>query len=47
MLVAELQPDSPKLLDLNNRFGQMAQDIDILTCYETKETKTVVKLVRD
>jgi hypothetical protein len=42
-LVYELRKGSPTLDDLNERFGKVAQDIDILTCFETQRTKTVVK----
>jgi hypothetical protein len=42
-LVYELRKGSPTLDDLNERFGTVAQDIDILTCFETQRTKTVVK----
>jgi hypothetical protein len=41
-LIDELAPGSPTLEDLNDRFMNIAQDIDILTCFETRRTKTVV-----
>lgn len=41
-LIDELAPGSPTLEDLNERFINIAQDLDILTCFETRKTKTVV-----
>lgn len=46
-MVKELEPGSPSLRDLNERFTQFAKDIDILSCYETEATKTVVMSVRN
>lgn len=43
-LVMELKAGSPTLTDLNSRFAHFAKDIDILTCYETKPTKTVINV---
>ncbi|GME51663.1 hypothetical protein M1813_007436 [Neofusicoccum parvum] len=42
-LVTELKTDSPTLRDLSARFIPIAKEIEILTCYETMETKTVVQ----
>ncbi|OBT39216.1 hypothetical protein VE00_10383 [Pseudogymnoascus sp. WSF 3629] len=41
-MVLELQSESPTLAWLNQCFAQFARDIDILTCYETKPTKTAI-----
>ncbi|KAK8255637.1 ankyrin repeat-containing domain protein [Phyllosticta capitalensis] len=41
-MVTELKPGSPTLQKLNTGFKKIAQDIDILTLYETRTTKTVV-----
>lgn len=43
-LVMELKAGSPTLTDLNNRFAHFARDINILTCYETIMTKTVIEV---
>ncbi|EQB44810.1 hypothetical protein CGLO_16409 [Colletotrichum gloeosporioides Cg-14] len=43
-LVHELKKGSPTLLELNTKFSQIAGDIDILTCYEMKQTKQAVIL---
>lgn len=43
-IVHELEKGSATLLELNLKFAQMAHEIDILTCYETKQTKQAVKL---
>ncbi|KAI0874542.1 hypothetical protein GGS24DRAFT_336579 [Hypoxylon argillaceum] len=40
-LVEELRPESETLKLLNEGFSRTAQDIDILTCYETRPTKTM------
>jgi hypothetical protein len=40
-LIEELDPRSPTLNDMNERFMPIAQDIDILTCFETLMTKSV------
>lgn len=42
-LIQELgQPTSSILNELNERFMRIAQEIEILACFETLETKTVV-----
>ncbi|KFZ14209.1 hypothetical protein V501_03348 [Pseudogymnoascus sp. VKM F-4519 (FW-2642)] len=41
-MVLELQSESPTLTWLNQSFTRFARDIDILTCYETKPTKTAI-----
>jgi hypothetical protein len=41
-LIYELRKESPTLQELNERFGDVARDIDILTCFETQKTNTVV-----
>lgn len=45
-LVEELRPESETLKLLNEGFSRTAQDIDILTCYETRPTKTMAFDVR-
>ncbi|KAF9875383.1 hypothetical protein CkaCkLH20_07203 [Colletotrichum karsti] len=42
-LVSELERNSPTLRDLNSRFRRFGDEIDILTCYEMKQTKTVME----
>ncbi|KAL1618730.1 hypothetical protein SLS56_010460 [Neofusicoccum ribis] len=42
-LLTELKTDSPTLRDLSARFIPIAKEIEILTCYDTMETKTVVQ----
>ena len=44
-LILELKSGSPTLTELNDNFIQAARDIDILTCYETKMTKSVIKVL--
>jgi hypothetical protein len=41
-LIYELRKESPTLQELNERFGDVARDIDILTFFETQKTNTVV-----
>jgi hypothetical protein len=41
-LIDELRPDSGTLTDLNRGFVHIAGDIEILTCYETRPTKTAI-----
>ena len=41
-MVLELKSESPTLTWLNQGFTRFARDIDILTCYETKPTKTAI-----
>lgn len=43
-LVAELEADSATLTDLNQGFAHVAKNIDILTCYETRSTKTAINV---
>lgn len=44
-LINELRADSPTLRDLTSRFRDIVEDnIDVLTCYEQRPTKTVVKV---
>ena len=43
-MVLELKPESPTLAWLNQGFIRFARDIDILTCYETKPTKTAINV---
>ena len=43
-LIAELEADSATLTDLNQGFAHVAKDIDILTCYETRSTKTAINV---
>ncbi len=40
-LVKELQIQSPTLRELNDKFRHVAENIDILSCYETIPTRTV------
>ena len=42
-LIEELSPDSPTLKEINERFEEIARDMDILTCFETQKTKTLVR----
>ncbi|OBT63835.1 hypothetical protein VE03_06602 [Pseudogymnoascus sp. 23342-1-I1] len=43
-LINELRSESPTLRELTNRFRDIVEDnIDLLTCYEQRPTKTVVK----
>ncbi|KAI9678535.1 MAG: hypothetical protein M1822_007478 [Bathelium mastoideum] len=42
-LVDQLKPDSPTIRDLKKDFLKVARDIKILSIYELKESKTVVK----
>jgi hypothetical protein len=41
-LVGELREGSPTLNNMNQKFIHVARDIDILTCYENKKTKTLI-----
>ncbi len=43
-LIAELEAGSPTLTDLNDRFKNIARDVDILTFYETQPTRTAVEV---
>ena len=43
-LIRELRSESPTLTELNDKFRHVAQDIDILTCYELKPTKTAIEV---
>jgi hypothetical protein len=44
-MINELRADSPTLRELTNRFRDIVEDnIDLLTCYEQRPTKTVVKV---
>lgn len=43
-LVDELSGGSRSLNEISARFAQIAGDIDILTCYETKPTKTAIEV---
>ncbi|ELR02697.1 hypothetical protein VC83_08432 [Pseudogymnoascus destructans] len=43
-MINELRADSPILRDLTSRFRDIVEDnVDLLTCYEQRPTKTVVK----
>lgn len=42
-LVDELAVRSRTLNEINQRFAHIAGDIEILTCYETKPTKTAIE----
>ncbi|KFY33939.1 hypothetical protein V494_07201 [Pseudogymnoascus sp. VKM F-4513 (FW-928)] len=43
-MINELKDNSPTLRELTNRFRDIVEDnIDVLTCYEQRPTKTVVK----
>jgi hypothetical protein len=44
-LIDELSVRSRTLNEINQRFAQIASDIDILTCYETKPTKTAIEVI--
>ena len=43
-MILELKSESPTLTWLNQSFTTFAQDIDILTCYENKPTKTAINV---
>lgn len=43
-MISELISESPTLTWLNQSFTQFARDIDILTCYENKPTKTAINV---
>jgi len=43
-LVDELAVRSRTLNEINQRFAHIAGDIEILTCYETKPTKTAIQV---
>lgn len=41
-LIKELQTQSPTLRELNDKFRHVANNIDILTCYEIIPTRTAI-----
>ena len=43
-MIRELKSESPTLTELNDKFRHVAQDIDILTCYELSPTKTAIEV---
>lgn len=43
-MIRELKAESPTLTELNDKFRFVAQDIDIVTCYELKPTKTAIEV---
>ena len=43
-MLRELRARSPTLIELNDRFRFVANDIDILTCVELWQTKTAVEV---
>ena len=43
-MVRELKSESPTLTELNDKFRHVGKDLNILTCYELKQTKTVIKV---
>ena len=44
-MINELRAESPTLREITNRFRDIAEgNIDILTCYEQRPTKTVIKV---
>ncbi|KAL9046536.1 MAG: hypothetical protein Q9206_007057, partial [Seirophora lacunosa] len=43
-MIRELKAESPTLTELNERFGSVAENIDIVTCYEMKPTKTAMEM---
>ena len=43
-MIRELKAESPTLTDLNDSFRFVAQNIDIVTCYEMKKTRTAMKV---
>jgi len=45
-LVNELSESSAVLREINTRFGRIARDTDILSCFETKPTKTAIAVSR-
>ncbi|KAI9767149.1 MAG: hypothetical protein M1839_004622 [Geoglossum umbratile] len=42
-LVRELKAGSPTLVDLDDKFGRVATEVDILSCLESKQTKTAIE----
>lgn len=44
-MIRELKAESPTLTELNERFGSVAENIDIVTCYEMKPTKTAMEVL--
>ncbi|KAH0541634.1 hypothetical protein FGG08_003924 [Glutinoglossum americanum] len=42
-LIRELKAESPTLRELNEKFLRVATEFDILTCFETEPTKTVIE----
>ncbi|KAI4183972.1 MAG: hypothetical protein LQ348_004607 [Seirophora lacunosa] len=45
-MIRELKAESPTLTELNERFGSVAENIDIVTCYEMKPTKTAMEIAK-
>jgi hypothetical protein len=45
-LVHELEAGSPTLVDLDGKFGRVATEVDILSCLESKQTKTAIEVGR-
>lgn len=43
-MIRELKSESPTLTELNDKFRHVAKDIDILTCYELKPTRTAIEV---
>ncbi|KAL8783807.1 MAG: hypothetical protein Q9195_009274 [Heterodermia aff. obscurata] len=43
-IVRELKAESPTLTELNDKFRYVAENIDILTCYEMIPTKTAMQM---
>ena len=44
-MIRELKSESPTLTELNDKFRHVAKDIDILTCYELRPTKTAIAVL--
>lgn len=44
-MVKELKAESPTLTELSDKFRFVAENIDIVTCYEMKKTRTAMKVI--
>ena len=43
-MVQQLKANSPTLVELNKAFRRVIEGIDLLTCYEQRPTKTIIKV---
>jgi hypothetical protein len=44
VLISELRAESPTLMDLSKHFPNVAKDVDILSCFESMPTKTIIEV---